>query len=99
MSKDKRIREMAKDICPHIHSCNNVCVPTDECVAFGCAKRMYEKDYRKKTDVVNKIKTLIHNNTIYPSTRGDVAYISIKSFDGIVQNYLNGLYDENERKD
>ena len=94
MSKEKRIRELAKDICPHIHSCNNVCVPTESCAALGYAERMYEKDYRRKSDVVNKIKTLIHNNAVYPSTRGDMAYITIKSLDSILQNYLNGTYDD-----
>lgn len=70
---------------------------TVELEAMRGAANSYKMHYENvKADTVRKIKTLIHNNAVYPSTKGDVAYISLKSFDSILQNYLNGIYEGNK---
>lgn len=44
---------------------------------------------RAKTDTVRKIKTQVHNKAIYPSTKGDVAYISLKAFDALADGLIS----------
>ena len=42
-------------------------------------------------DIISDLKRLIHENAVYPHNSGVSAYISIKAFDAILNNYLNSL--------
>lgn len=42
-----------------------------------------------KAETVRKIKTQVHNKAIYPSTKGDVAYISLKAFDALADGLIS----------
>ena len=48
MSIEKRIEEMAADICLVKHNCNDVCNPINTCNALKYARRAYEAGYRKQ---------------------------------------------------
>lgn len=44
------------------------------------------------------LKTQIHNKAVFPSYKGDSAYITLKSFDGIINNYINNLQADGENE-
>ena len=59
MSKEKQIEEMARDICEHYNSdgtCYHDGKPCDfKCEGFTDAQYLYEKGYRKASDVAEEI--------------------------------------------
>lgn len=54
MSREKQIEEMARDLC-HLDLPCDLCVAKGDCKAMTYARRAYEKDYRKQSDVARKI--------------------------------------------
>lgn len=64
MDKQKQILEMAKDICRVKHICNDVCNPTDSCMALKHAERAYEEGYRKQSDIIKEIADFIWDGEI-----------------------------------
>jgi hypothetical protein len=61
-------------------------------LAFAIANTLHNADYRKQGDVARKIlsdlKKTVHNKAVYTSL-GTVNYIPLKTFDAIVQQYIN----------
>ena len=53
MSKEKQIEEMACDMCTVIANCNSPYDPIASCAAYRCAKKAYEKGYRKQSEWIS----------------------------------------------
>lgn len=49
MSKEKKIAEMACDMCTVIHNCSEPYKPISSCESYKCAKIAVEKGYSKQS--------------------------------------------------
>lgn len=69
MSEEKQIKKMARDLC-HLDLPCDLCVANGDCKAMTYARRAYEKDYRKQSEVVDGfIKAMIDRFGINPFDR------------------------------
>ena len=82
------------EVCPY--GGDNFCGGRMAADALKLVKELIEENERLreqletvKADTVRKIHTQIHNQAVYPSAKGDFAYIQLKTLDGILRNYLN----------
>ena len=57
MSRDKQIKEMAKDICVECSSPH--CIPRKNCSSWIYAEKAVDKGYRKSADVAREIISII----------------------------------------
>ena len=77
MSKDIKIKEIAKDICLVKQSCNDVCNPEDCCQALKYAERAYEEKYRKQEWISVKDKLPEKNVRVLVYLETDRSYTKI----------------------
>ena len=47
--------------------------------------------FENTRNILHHLKRQIHDKAVYPHNAGIDAYITLKAFDAILQNYLNGL--------
>lgn len=80
--EDKKLKaeadRLVAEIDDGILTCNFICQPKHEA-----------ETKQAKADTIRNIKIQVHNKAIYPSTKGDIAYISLKSFDSIIDGYIS----------
>lgn len=53
---------------------------------------------QKVKEHLRALKTQIHNKAVYPSYKGDSAYITLKALDAIINNYINNLQADGENE-
>ena len=78
---DKKIAELKKEY---------TAGATEPEILYG-GPREGGKRFAERRELLHRLKHEIHDKAVYPHNAGIDAYITLKAFDAILQNYLNGL--------
>lgn len=98
MSREDQIDKMSYELMLTGKSLDTVYPDDCEKIAailydVGCRMQSEEEKpmFENTRNILHHLKRQIHDKAVYPHNAGIDAYITLKAFDAILQNYLNDL--------
>jgi hypothetical protein len=96
--KQKRIVEMAKDICRVKLNCNDVCHPISACDALKYAGRAVEAGYRRQSEVIDEFAEELKMYLDDTYSTGEDVLIEVHSLIDYIAQKMKGN-TENDQTD